>query len=115
MGAAPAWGWDRPGLLPSLGGPHDPCPHPQAAAGLAAPWHSDPCSVLVLWLCVCSECECLHSLIASTNRPNIVRFTFNDQSYFECNLIDKIFNFCLLALDERQTVYVDLKLLAINF
>lgn len=63
---------------------------------------------------MCSECECLHSLIASTNRPNLVGFTCNDQSYFECNLTDKIFNFCLLALGECQAVYAGLKLLAIN-
>lgn len=42
--------------------------------------------------------------ITFTNGLNPVGFIFNDQSYFEWNLADKIFRFCLLALDECQTV-----------
>lgn len=72
----------------------------------------------VLFLCRGSVCaqnvNVYNSLIAPTNRLNLVGFTFNDQSYFKCNLMDKIFNFCLLPLDECQTAYVGLILLAIN-
>lgn len=51
------------------------------------------------YVSVCSWVLCLYSLIIFSNGLNLVGFMFNDQSYLEWNLTDKIFNFCLLALD----------------
>lgn len=105
-GAAPVplvargWGWvesrlSGPALPPSYGGPRW-----SRLPALGSCWSGWPMALGSLcYGFMCSGVTCLHSLITFTDGLNLVGFTFNDQSYFELNLTEKIFNFCLLALD----------------
>lgn len=73
-------------------------PGPKGVTGLTVPWYLDPCLLLCCGSVYSRETS-LYLFITFTNGINAIGFMFNDQSYFEWNLADKIFRFCLLALD----------------